>query len=262
MTGRLRVLLIAAVGLALGGVGVAISSSSGDGHTNLTQAVATTVRTSTSSTSSTTTSATSTSTTSTTARPAPVATTTTTRVHPPRVIVEQDWTPFATVGGVTLHHPSRRVERIGFHESSNDGSRVLEALPTATNPVTLESRGRDNPPRTAADVVSDPDVEIRSPVSGRVLRSGTYTLYCKDTDSFLVVEPDDHPGWEVKLLHIDGVLVHPGDVVVAGETVVSPRPHRLPFESQVEEYSASPPWPHVHIEVDDPSIKDRPGPGC
>lgn len=190
-----------------------------------------------------------------------VKTTTTTRAPRPRVVHEQEWTPFASVEGVVLHHPSRRVELVGFHESNHDGSRELEVLPTAADPRTLETRKRGTSARSAADVVSDPGTEIRSPVTGRVKRSGTYVLYCRYRDDYLVVEPDDRPGWEVKLIHIDGVRVRAGDRVVAGETIVAPRLTRLPFDSQVDEVTASPPWPHVHIEVVDPSIPDRPSPG-
>lgn len=180
----------------------------------------------------------------------------------PRVVHEQAWAPFARIEGVTLRHPSRRVERVGFHESNHDGARVMEVLPTAADPIDLESRERDTPARTAADVVSDPEVEIRAPVTGRVLRAGTYTLYCDHRDDFAVIEPDDRPGWEVKVLHMNGVRVRPGDRVLAAETVLAPRPRQLPFDSQVDETTAPPHWPHVHIEVVDPTIKDRPGPGC
>jgi len=176
---------------------------------------------------------------------------------------EQAWTPFAVAGGVvTLRHPSARVERVGFHESNNDGARPMEPLPTAADPVDLESRDRGTTGRTAADVVSDPNLEVRAPVTGRVKRAGVYTLYCKYSDDFVVIEPDERPGWEVKVLHIDGVQVHAGDRVVAGETVIAPRPTKLPFESQVDETTASPHWPHVHVEVVDPSIPDRPSPPC
>ncbi|MDP9019506.1 MAG: M23 family metallopeptidase, partial [Actinomycetota bacterium] len=115
--------------------------------------------------------------------------------------------------------------------------------------------------RTAADVVVDPAAEIRSPVTGRVLRAGTYVLYCDYSDDYAVIEPDGRPGWEVKLLHIDGVLVGPGERVRAGETVLARRPTQLPFESQVDEVTVPPAWPHVHIEVVDPSIPDRPSGG-
>jgi hypothetical protein len=181
---------------------------------------------------------------------------------PSRVVTEQPWTPFATVGGITLTHPSRRVERVAFHESTHDGARQLEPLPTIANPLTLESRGRRTGPRGAADVVTDPSVEIRAPVTGKVIRGGTYVLYCDHSDDYVVIEPDAHPGWEVKVLHIDGVRVTDGQRVTAGRTVLAPRPTQLPFPSQVDKArTAEPAWPHVHIEVVDPSIPDRPGPG-
>ncbi|HEV2766462.1 MAG TPA: M23 family metallopeptidase [Acidimicrobiales bacterium] len=180
---------------------------------------------------------------------------------PARTVYDQAWTPFATVGGVVLRHPSHRVERVAFHESNHDGARQLEPLSTAAAPVTLESRHRGTGARTAVDVVSDPDAAIRAPVTGRVLRAGTYVLYCDNADDYAVIEPDERPGWEVKLLHIAGVLVRAGDRVVAGETVVAGGPTQLPFESQVDEITVAPAWPHVHIEVVDPSIPDRPSGG-
>ena len=198
----------------------------------------------------------------TTTAPAPPPSTTTTAARPTRTVHQQAWTPFAAVGPVVLHHPAARVERVGFHESSHDGARQLLPLPTAAAPVQLESRDRDTAPYTAADVVVDPGGEIRAPVTGTVLRAGTYVLYCDHSDDFAVIEPDARPGWEVKLLHIDGVLVRRGDRVVAGQTLVAPRPTVLPFESQVDEVTATPAWPHVHLEVVDPSIPDRPGQGC
>lgn len=212
-------------------------------------------------------------TTTTTAPPAPpppsvtaASVAPTTRPRPtapprPRVVHEQPWTPFAQAAEVILHHPSSRVERVGFHESNHEGARQMEPLPTAADPITLESRGRGTGSRTAADVVTDPEVEIRAPVTGTVKRAGSYVLYCDKRDDYAVIEPDQHPGWEVKILHISGVQVRAGDRVVAGETVLAPRPTQLPFESQVDETTAAPPWPHVHIEVVDPSIPNKPSPG-
>ena len=190
-----------------------------------------------------------------------VTTTTTAPPPPPRAVTEQAWTPFATVGGVMLTHPSSRVERIGLHQSNHDGAQQLTVLPSAVAPVTLEDRERDTGGRGAADVVVHPETEIRSPVTGRVKRAGTYVLYCRHSDDYVVVEPDGHPGWEVKILHIDGVRVRAGNRVVAGQTVLAPRPTQLPFQSQVDEVrTVEPAWPHVHIEVVDPTIRDRPSP--
>ena len=188
----------------------------------------------------------------------------TTPTSPPRVraVRQSGWSTFATVGGVSLTHPAGRIERVGFHESSHDGARQLDPAPTAIAPVTLESRQRGTAARTAADIVVDPAVEIRSPVTGRVKRAGRYVLYCKHSDDYVVVEPDARPGWEVKIIHIDGERVSPGDRVVAGRTVIAGRATQLPFESQVDDLrTADPAWPHVHIEVVDLAIPDRPTPG-
>ncbi|MEX2586833.1 MAG: M23 family metallopeptidase [Actinomycetota bacterium] len=179
-----------------------------------------------------------------------------------RQVSEQNWTPFATVGGIFLMHPSQRVERVAFHEANHDGARQMDALPTAAAPVTLQSRERSTGSRSAADIVSDPAGEIRSVVTGTVIRSGSYVLYCDYTDYFVVIEPEAHPGWEVKMLHMAGINVAKGDRVIAGTTVVAPRPARLAFESQVDELTTGQVhWPHVHVEVVDPSIPNRPSPG-
>lgn len=162
---------------------------------------------------------------------------------------------------MTLALPSSRVERIGFHQSNHDGAQQLTAIPGAIPMAELESRERDTGSRTAADVVSDPGVEIRAPVTGTVKRAGSYVLYCNFSDSFVVIAPDAHPGWELKVLHIAGLQVARGEHVVAGQTVLSAHPHKLPFESQVDELATGSPWPHVHIEVVDPTIPDRPTPG-
>ena len=187
---------------------------------------------------------------------------TTTAPPPPttlaRTVRDQAWVPFATAEGLVLRYPSARVERVGFHESNHDGARSFEPLPAAPDAVTLEARERGTGARTAADVVVDPDMAIRAPVSGRVLHAGSYVLYCDYSDDFVVIAPDDRPGWQVKVLHISGVAVRPGARVQAGETVLAPRPTRLPFDSQVEKVTARPPWPHVHIEVIDPTVPDRP----
>jgi murein DD-endopeptidase MepM/ murein hydrolase activator NlpD len=175
--------------------------------------------------------------------------------------VETGFSPLALVEHLVLLHPANVVERVGFHESGHDGARHLEALTTTVRPIVLESRNRGTGPQTAADVVVPPDAEIRAPATGTVKRAGTYVLYCRHHDDYAVIEPDDRPGWEVKVLHIDGVLVQAGQRVEAGVTVLAPRPTPLPFESQVDEHTAAPAWPHVHIEVVDTAIPNRPKPG-
>jgi biotin carboxyl carrier protein len=192
------------------------------------------------------------------------STTTTVPRAPVRAVTEEPYVAMSVAGPVTLVHPAARIEHIGFHESTHDGAQEQTALPTAVSPVVLESRDRGTGRQSAADVVVDPAAEIRSPVSGTVLRGGSYTLYCDYTDEYVVIEPDARPGWEVKVLHIVGLQVRTGDRVDAGETVLALHAHQLPFASQVDDLrTADPAWPHVHVEVVDPSVPDRPtGPGC
>jgi biotin carboxyl carrier protein len=182
----------------------------------------------------------------------------------PRQVYAPNWSPFATVAGIVLLHPSSQVERVGFHQANHRGAQQMDVLDTAVATLTLDSRNRDTGSRSAVDVVVDPEVEIRAPVTGTVKRAGTYVLYCKYSDDFVVIEPDARPGWEVKLLHIDGVTVSAGDRVEAGVTVLAPRPTPLPFRSQVDDHTAEPSWPHVHIEVVDPTVPNPPrsGSGC
>ena len=126
----------------------------------------------------------------------------------------------------------------------------------------MESRERLSDPQSSADVVVDPESEIRAPVSGTVVSAGSYDLYCGLLDYFINIEPDDHPGWRVKVLHITDLSVGNGDRVVQGETVIAPSARQLPFESQVDELrTVDPAWPHVHLEVVDPSIPKVPNPG-
>lgn len=181
----------------------------------------------------------------------------------PRVTTTTAWAPYATAGPVVLHAPGDVVEAIGFHQSGHDGAVPQSPLPGPARAGLLEQRGRDTHPQGASDIVLDPEREVRSPVTGTVVRAGTYALYCKHTDHNLVIEPDAQPGWEVKVLHFEGLQVQAGDRVEAGVTVIGTAPRVLPFSSQIDDHTTPPHWPHVHIEVVDPSVPDRKtGGGC
>jgi hypothetical protein len=181
----------------------------------------------------------------------------------PRALTSTEWKPYASVGPVVLHAPGELVEVLGYHEASHDGAQPQQPVPDAVRTVVLPSRGRGTDPQSAADLVVDPSREVRSPVTGTVVRAGSYVLYCRYADDFLVVEPDARPGYEVKLLHFEGLRVGRGDRVEAGVTVVGSGARILPFRSQVDDHTVAPHWPHLHVEVVDTSIPNRPsGPGC
>ena len=184
-------------------------------------------------------------------RPAPVE----------RVVTRTGWGPYATVGPVTLHFPGQVVELVGQHQSSNDGAQPQRPVDGPARVRLLDSRARDTDRRGAGDIVVDPSREVRAPVPGTVVRAGTYTLYCDYVDNVLVVEPDARPGWQVKMLHFQGLQVREGDRVKAGVTVVGSGARLLPFASQIDKFTAAPHWPHLHLEVVDPSVPDRPSKG-
>jgi biotin carboxyl carrier protein len=182
---------------------------------------------------------------------------------PPRTASATGWQPYAVVGPVVLHAPADVVELVGYHQSGHDGAQPVQPLQGPARQVLLPSRQRDTHPQGATDVVVDPAREVRAPVTGTVLRAGSYTLYCDHRDHYLVVEPDARPGWEVKVLHFEGLRVAAGDRVEAGVTVIGSGARVLPFRSQVDDLTAEPSWPHLHVEVVDPSVPDRPtGGGC
>ena len=181
--------------------------------------------------------------------------------HLHRFVLQEDDHVLATVGDIELVEPSAAVEVVGYHQSNHEGAQQMTPAPDGPEWVTMANRGRRTGSRTAADVVADEHVEVVAPVTGRVVRSGTYVLYCDNTDNFVAIEPDGHPGIEVKMLHFRGLRLGPGDRVVAGETVVGDGPRRLPFASQVDAWSDSGYGPHVHVEVIDTSIPNVPNGG-
>ena len=174
-----------------------------------------------------------------------------------RVVAKTGYAPYATVGPVTLHYPGDVVEVVGLHQSGHDGALPQSAVEGPARIGRLQSRARGTHEQGAADIVVDPTRPVRAPVTGTVLRAGTYTLYCDHVDDYVVIEPDARPGWEVKLLHFEGVRVSTGDRVEAGVTVVGSRARQLPFASQVDKHTVAPHWPHLHLEVVDTAVPDR-----
>jgi putative cell wall-binding protein len=170
-------------------------------------------------------------------------------------------TVYATVGTIPLHLPSRVIDMIGYHESMHPGAQAQAMRSTSVRTVMLPSRNRGTHATGSSDVVADPRQPVLAPATGTVLRASDYVLYCRYGDEFAVISPDEHPAWEVKILHVRGLQVSPGDRVIGGQTVIAAGPRQLPFSSQVDRYSSTR-WPHVHVEVVDPSIPPRPGSGC
>ncbi len=179
-------------------------------------------------------------------------------------VVDDDGTSALTrVAGITLSAPAAVIERAGFHESTHPGALAQEPAPGPVRLTTMATRNRGTDPRGAVDIVVAPDAVITAPVSGTVARAGAYTLYCRYRDGFVVINPDGRPDLEVKILHVQGVSVRAGQRVEAGQSIAD-HATTFPFRSQIDALTAEPSWPHVHIEVVDPSVPRRPssGRGC
>lgn len=162
-----------------------------------------------------------------------------------------------TVAGLTIMAPAAIIERVGFHQSSHPGALSMAAAqPVPVRLTTMNSRNRGTDRRGAIDIVVEPTTTITSPVTGTVARAGGYTLYCRYSDGFVVINPDSNPNLEVKLLHIQDVSVRAGQRVEAGDPVAA-NATTFPFRSQIDDLTGEPSWPHVHIEVVDPSIPRR-----
>ena len=155
---------------------------------------------------------------------------------------------FATISGVPIHLPSGSTRFVGFHQS---GDRTMFAQDPQSSGVpwsTLPSRNRGTHPRSAADLVQAPGVTILAPVTGTVIRSHSYLLYCAYPDELVFVAPDDTRLGEVRVLHLVGRKVNVGDRVIGGVTPIANSARRFPFASQVDLRSGYPTAAHAHIE--------------
>jgi hypothetical protein len=172
--------------------------------------------------------------------------------------------PFATVRGLTLYLPVALPLLLGYHEASLPGTVRLTPLgrcvhdfnrtkfkkPTSTagpDYLVMSSRGRPYPATSAADVAMRIHQPVLSPVSGTVESVKRYRLYDRYPDLRISFVPAADPSLRVVVIHVTGVLIHRGDQVVAGVTVIG-TPRVFPFSSQVNDY-VGPGIPHVHIEV-------------
>lgn len=151
---------------------------------------------------------------------------------------------FAYVGEVAFLTPSTSPLVVGFHEANGPGTLTFSP---ASGQV-LDPRGRGTDPASAVDIVLPAGEDVRAVVSGTVTDVASYTLYGSTSDVLVMIEPDGRPDLRVKLLHLDEVVVVPGQRVAAGIDVIAGTARTLPFASQVDRITGDR-IPHVHIEV-------------
>ncbi len=184
----------------------------------------------------------------------------------------------ARIDDVVLMVPGHAPVVVGYHEASS--AEALEMQPLGQlianrNPTKYDAPGNDEPgadylvlasrdrpfPATSAvDVVLLDDDPVLSPATGTISDVRSYYLYGQHLDHRLEITPDNAPHLRVVLVHIDDVVVQPGDRVVAGRTTVAGAAMRFPFLSQIDRETEPAQWPHVHIEVKHQTAV-RPGDG-
>ncbi len=181
-----------------------------------------------------------------------------------RLVSSIGYAPLGVADGVNLVLPVAKIELVGFHEAGHPGSKAIDTSSLGVPSMVLETRYRGTSSSSAADIVVPPGEVVVAPVTGTVVSAGSYVLYCEHPDALVYIEPDGRPNWQVRLFHVTDVAVAVGDRVIAGETLVASGARMLPFESQIDEFTGAPSWPHVHLEVVDKNIVDTrpPGPGC
>ncbi len=161
---------------------------------------------------------------------------------------------FASYRSLRLHLPvpEGSLTALAFHQASNDKALSMEThLPFADMTraakegrnavyeytVTSAPQGvagmlggqvlrlwrsnRSGPTDRCADVGAEPGTPVYAPVTGTVMLVRPYDLYKKHPDHEIHIRPD---GWEdvdCVLIHVEDVLVGPGDRVVGGLTPVA-----------------------------------------
>lgn len=159
------------------------------------------------------------------------------------------------------------VELVGFHESSTGAALPLDpvgpdvsahpvaaaAAPADEGPVVvLPSRGRAGGATSAIDLSVTAGQPVVAPITGEVEEVAEYALYGTSRDELVRIRSSEDPSVVAHVHHVDGASVTVGDAVEAGATVIAAEARQLPFESQVDRFTAAhrgEAAPHVHIEL-------------
>ena len=171
-------------------------------------------------------------------------------------------------GGLLVHVPAELPILVSYHEASFPQALAIEPLGELTSnenstraiqhdshPDGIEfhvqvSRGRANASTSAVDIVLPPGEEVRAPVDATVVDVRPYRLYGSHDDIRLELRADG-TDLSVVLIHLEEVLVSPGDRVVTGD-VIAGAARMFPFGAVVDRQTEPERYGHVHLEVKTP----------
>jgi hypothetical protein len=169
--------------------------------------------------------------------------------------------------GVVVATEGAHVELVGFHESSSGAALPMDpvgpdvsahpvaaaAAPADEGPViVLPPRGRAGAATSAIDLSVTAGEPVVAPITGEVEEVAEYALYGTTRDQLVRIRSSEDPTVVAHVHHVDDASVAVGDTVEAGTSVIAGRARQLPFESQIDRFTAAhrgEATPHVHIEL-------------
>jgi murein DD-endopeptidase MepM/ murein hydrolase activator NlpD len=173
----------------------------------------------------------------------------------------------ATYGAVRIITEGSRVELVSFHESSSSEAlpfesshAVISANPAVESDapdedapvIVLPTRHRPGAPTSAIDLAMTPGEQVVAPISGEVVTVDDFSLYGRTPDVIVKIRSSEDPNVLLRALHLVDPLVEVGDTVEAGVTPIAAQARQLPFESQMDRFTAAhrgQAAPHVHLEM-------------
>jgi hypothetical protein len=189
----------------------------------------------------------------------------------------------AEYNGIKLHSPisANNITEVEFHRASNKWTLALTPLLPLADPDAVTAAGgtsrpapdeqptgdeifigsavsmdRDDsagPMDSSIDVGALPGTAVYAPISGIVVLVKSYTLFEQTEDIELHIQQKDHPELDFILLHIEDVLVKPGNQVIAGVTqLASVRNIGDVIDNQLMLFTAEGDWGnHAHLQIND-----------
>jgi murein DD-endopeptidase MepM/ murein hydrolase activator NlpD len=173
----------------------------------------------------------------------------------------------ATYGELRVITEGSRVELVSFHESSSGAAlpftsthALISANPAVASDapdddapvVVLPTRQRPGGPTSAIDLAMTPGEQVVAPISGEVVAVDDFSLYGRTPDVIVKIRSSADPSVVLRAVHLVDPLVKVGDTVEGGVTPMAAEARQLPFESQMDRFTAAhrgQPAPHVHFEM-------------
>jgi biotin carboxyl carrier protein len=197
----------------------------------------------------------------------------------------------AEYDGLKVHSPisANHITEIEFHQASFSTALQLTPLVTivdaqevadkhGTNHLPADEQPRGNVPLIAEAVstwrldsvgpeMSSVDVgalagtEVYAPVSGKVVKIRTYSLYGLLDDFEVHIQSPAYPGLDIVMLHIDDLSVEVGDTVYGGCTrVAKVRSIGDIIDNNLANFTAQGDiGDHCHVQVNDATREDYKG---